>query len=115
MSTPSYIEVRKERRRKTMTKFLDEMVVPADEFGLDDVDVIEGCCTASDNATQAFCDWFSLGDWFYNEMRAINFDVFEYLIDLRCRVETTEREVADFCREIKHDRRSLEEGGCFMT
>ncbi len=106
---PAYLKVRYERRREALTKFLREMVIP-DDFSSEDVGILENQCSEGD-AKNAFCEWFDLGSWFYDEMETLEFNVDDFLCNLRIDIEQEEREATEDYYERQRDYEQMVRGG----
>lgn len=103
---PAYKRRIQENRANAIKIFLENMVIPED-FGLDDLEVVEKHLDNAPIKTEAFCEWFGLGDWFYDEMVQDEFDLDEFMVDLRSRIEDDCREATEDYYEKQREHREM--------
>lgn len=103
---PAYKRHQQEKRGNALKIFLENFVIPED-FDLDDLEVVEGHLNVAPLKTEAFCEWFGLGEWFFDEMVQDEFDIEEFMLDLRSRVENDSREATEFYYEKQRNYREM--------
>ena len=109
MSIPAYEQVRRRERRATLSDFLMDMVI-SDEFDLDDFETIESHIDSATSEIEAFCEWFGLGEWFADEMTAIEFDLEEFMLTLKDRLIEADNEASKDYREREEEYRRMTGG-----
>ena len=103
---PAYKRHIQETRANAIKIFLDNLVIPED-FDLDDLEVVEKHLDEAPIKTEAFCKWFDLGGWFFDEMVQDEFDIDEFMADLRSRIENECREATEDYYEKQREYREM--------
>lgn len=103
---PMYKRHRQQVRTSAIKVFLDNLVIP-DDFDMEDLEVVERHLEQAPIKVEAFCEWFGLGDWFYDEMVQDEFDIEQFMLDLRDRVENDSREATETYHEKRRDYMEL--------
>lgn len=103
---PAYKRHQQENRANAVRIFLENLVIPED-FDLDDLEIVEQHLNDAPIKTEAFCEWFGLGEWFFDEMVQDEFDIEEFMLDLRSRVENNSREATESYYEKQRDYREM--------
>lgn len=97
----------KRETREALTDFLREQVFK--DKTLDDLSSIAGfIATQGEDFIVSFCEWLELGEWFIEELDACDFDVDEFLSDLRHEWEKEAEEAANERYEQLRDYQSMQ-------
>ncbi len=97
MSKPAYLEIQQKQTKQKLTRFLSDVVVP-EGFGYQDLREIESfidselaICNYADDI-EALCAYFELGDWFTETMQECEFNVAEFIDELRAELKRRAKE-----------------------
>lgn len=106
MSIPTYEHNRRRERGQLITQFLNDLVIP-DDFDSEDFKIVEEYLSSANDELNAFCDWFGLGDWFYDEMTDVEFNLDDFMAELGDRIVQLEKEAEEDRRDREQDYRDM--------
>lgn len=106
MSIPAYEQNRRRERGQLIAQFLNDLVI-SDEFDSEDFKTVEEHLSSANDELSAFCDWFGLGGWFYDEMTDIEFNLDDFMTELGDRITQLEREAEEDRRDREQDYRDM--------
>jgi hypothetical protein len=101
----TYREVEAERNRKDLAEFIRDKVI-GDDFDFDDLNSLRKYIernSKDEEPTVALCDWFELGNWFYEAMAQCEFDVERFMDELDAEMQAEYDEAARDRAEIEDD------------
>lgn len=94
----------KKRNREEMAQFLLDKVI-SQHFDFEDLANLEKCIQNADDALDAFCEFFEIGDWFYEAAVENQFDVYEFVQNFADEMHRQYEEYLKDCEIIEQDYR----------
>lgn len=96
-------ERKAEKDRKDLAEFIREKVID-ENFDMDRLEGLKDFTADNDgeDLAYAFCDYFDLGNWFYEAMIQCDFDTERFMTELECDMQTE-------CEEAARDRAEIED------
>lgn len=82
-------------------------MVISDEFDSEAYETLASLMAHSSDEVAEFADYFSLGQWFEDEVRASKFNLDDAMAELDAITKEADREASDDYREMQRDYRSL--------
>lgn len=82
-------------------------MVISDEFDSEAYGTLVNNMTYGEGKVAEFADYFGLGQWFEDEVEAIDFNLDDVMVELDAITKERDREASDEYREMQRDYRSL--------